>query len=99
MEALWALKTNAKQKERFSQVFDEEEISVLLLISKTSRPPSYFLLFVLCCLTLRAIFSYSLASDVHEINRLPLAVQGRYQFSILLFYQDFCASSRRLSGS
>ena len=47
MEALWALKTNAKQKERFSQVFDEEEISVLLLISKTSRPPSFFLLFVL----------------------------------------------------
>ena len=67
MEALWALKTNAKQKERFSQVFDEEEISVLLLISKTSRLPSYFLLLVLCCLTLRAIFSYSLASDVHEI--------------------------------
>jgi hypothetical protein len=47
MEALWALKTNAKQKERFSQVFDEEEISVLLLISTTSRPPSFFLLFVL----------------------------------------------------
>ena len=89
MEALWALKTNAKQKERFSQVFDEEEISVLLLISKTSRPPSYFLLFVLCCLTLRAIFSYSLASDVHEINRLPLAVQGRYHFSILLFLPRF----------
>ena len=42
-----ALKTNAKQKERFSQVFDEEEISVLLLISTTSRPPSFFLLFVL----------------------------------------------------
>jgi len=29
-----ALKTNAKQKERFSQVFDEEEISVLLLKNK-----------------------------------------------------------------